>query len=227
MDGCRAGWLYVALDVGTRECRVGILPSIDSLLLFRPAPDVVAMDIPMGLTDFGPRLCEHEARKILGRPRSSSVFPTPIRPVLDAPSYARACSVGFRIDGRKVSCQTWGITPKIREVDDFLRAHRSYRERIHEAHPEVSFHTWNGCRTLPGKKTEQGRAARRKLVASRYDEIRDVARLNLPRGGWAWDDLLDAFGVLWTAERVAAGTAIGLPADAPKDRFGLRMRIVY
>jgi predicted RNase H-like nuclease len=145
--------------------------------------------------------------------------------MLDAASYSRACSVGVRTDGRKINRQTWNITPKIREVDIFLRTHRSYRGKIHEAHPEVSFYSWNGCRTLPGKKTGQGRVDRQKLVVSRYGPIQDS--MNLPRGGWAWDDLLDAFAVLWTAERLAAGTAVTLPPNAPKDRFGLRMRIVY
>jgi predicted RNase H-like nuclease len=41
------------------------------------------------------------------------------------------------------------------------------------------------------------------------------------------DDVLDAIAGLWTAHRIAAGTAKTLPDRAPRDSTGLPMEIVY
>ncbi len=227
IDGCPAGWLYVQLETDTGECRAGILHGIEELNGLGPVPGVIAIDIPIGLPDSGPRLCEQEARKLLGRPRSSSVFPVPARPLLKASSWEQACRLGAGIDGRKINKQTWNIVPKIREVDAFLKAHPSWRRKIHESHPEVCFCRWNGGRAMAhAKKTAQGRAEREALVASVFGSAVSAARACLPRGGWAMDDLLDAFATLWTAKRVLAGAHVTLPSQPPVDRLGLRMAIV-
>ena len=47
-----------------------------------PAPAVFSIDIPIGLTDSGPRQCDIQARRLLGARRGTSVFPAPIRPAL-------------------------------------------------------------------------------------------------------------------------------------------------
>jgi len=58
----------------------------------RNKPDdlaVLAIDIPIGLLD-GPRACDKAARKLLGQPRGSSVFPALSRPALGAQTYPEA-----------------------------------------------------------------------------------------------------------------------------------------
>jgi len=232
IDGCRAGWLYVAQDLATGKCNAGIMSEIKEVLDFSPVPAVVAIDIPIGLTDSGPRLCEKEARKLLGRPRSSSVFSVPARKILRAADYAEACRIGVGIDGRRLSRQTWNIIPKIRQVDVFLRAHSEYRDVFWEAHPELSFWRLNDCVPVEhSKKTVQGRAHRERLVRSYFGSEYLLARSALLRSsprsaGWAQDDLLDAFAVLWTACRKARGSTVGVPEKPARDRTGLRMQIV-
>jgi len=227
IDGCRAGWLYVARNVEKGDCRAGILTRIDGLLDLVPVPAIVAIDIPIGLLDSGPRLCDLEARKVLGRPRSSSVFPAPVRRILGAATYAEACAVGRAADGRAINRETWNIIPKIREVDGFLRAHPEYRGMVYETHPELCFWRWNGGKGMNhAKRTPQGRAEREALVVSVFGAEVEAARASLPRAGWANDDLLDAFATLWTATRILAGTHVTLPARPPVDRRGLRMEIV-
>ena len=193
----------------------------------RPVPAVIGIDIPMGLCESGPRPCEQEARKLLGRPRSSSVFPVPPRPLLGAHSYRGACSLGLRIDGRKINRQTWNIMGKIREADGFLQAHRAYRARTREVHPELSFRGWAGSAMAHGKKTAEGRAERETLVASVFGPAVAGASACPFRGGWSFDDLLDAFAVLWTAQHIARGRATAVPAHPSKDRLGLRMAIFF
>ncbi len=226
VDGCRGGWLYALEDLRTGACVVGLLPRIHDVLLLRPAPAVIAIDIPIGLTEAGPRACDQEARKLLGRPRSSSVFPAPLRPMLGAASYEQACAIGRKADGRGITRETWNIVPKIREVDAFLRSRPRLRGRLHEAHPELCFFHWNGGRAVTSaKRTAEGKAERTKLVESQFGVCLDAARELLPRSGWAQDDLLDAFALLWSALRIARGDAAPVPARAPLDPLGLRMQI--
>lgn len=233
IDGCRAGWLFVAQDLGTGALRAGIFSRIDEILAFDPKEAVVGIDMPIGLTEAGPRPCELEARKLLGRPRSSSVFAVPVRRVLAATSYRHACSLGQKADGRKINQQTWNIVPKIREVDSFLIGNPEYQAIVNEVHPELCFRHWN--RNVPmahSKKSTQGKVDRERLVVQFFGPAFSAARDALlsagpRRAAWALDDLLDACAALWTACRIARGAAVSIPADPPHDRHGLRMHMTF
>src|SRR5690606_31915637 len=110
---------------------------------------VLAIDIPIGLTDDGPRPPDVAARALLG-PRASSVFPAPVRATLNANSYEDACDLSFAARGKRLSKQSFAILPKIREVDELLRT-RSATEfpvPVHEVHPEVSFCYLNDGRPM-------------------------------------------------------------------------------
>lgn len=121
------------------------------------------------------------------------------------------------------------IYPKIRAVDEALRADEKLRERVVEVHPEVCFQEWNGGVPMPHpKRTFAGARDRHRLVESlfgsdAFDNIRGQHR----RSDAADDDILDAFAALWTARRIATGTALSLPENVPLDETGLPMRIVY
>jgi predicted RNase H-like nuclease len=41
------------------------------------------------------------------------------------------------------------------------------------------------------------------------------------------DDIVDAIAGLWTAHRIANGTAEALPSPPPRDETGLPMQIVF
>jgi len=227
IDGCRAGWVYLTKELATGEVHARILDRIGDLLKLKPRPKMVTIDVPIGLTDSGQRICDRSARTHLKFPRSCSVFPAPIRPMLAATSYAEACQIGLRVDGRKLSRQAWAILPKIREVDACLRAHATLQRRVREVHPEVCFWAWDGNKAMESsKRSSTGKAEREALVKSRYGNHYRMAQSSLPHGQYSNDDLLDAFAALWTAERVAAGRAMVLPADPPRDSCGLRMEMV-
>ena len=89
IDGCPKGWVAVLLS----DCRFGraeLAAGFTSLLPILADARVIAIDIPIGLpTGKKRRLADTEARKLLGG-RGSSVFPTPPRLVLEAPTYAEA-----------------------------------------------------------------------------------------------------------------------------------------
>lgn len=227
IDGCRAGWICLTKDLATGEFAARILVNITELLNFATPPDVVMVDVPIGLTDAGPRTCDREARARLKAPRASSVFPAPIRPMLVASTYAEACRIGEAADGRQLSQQTWAILPKIREVDEFLRGDPTRNRWVREVHPEVCFWAWNGNKAMAHrKKSPAGRAEREALTTPLYGAAYAEAQARLPRGQYGNDDLLDAFAALWTGERLVQGTHLVIPAESTVDSCGLRMEIV-
>lgn len=225
VDGCPGAWLCLIHNLATGAIQARILSKIGELLTLEPAPDIVLIDIPIGLPGSGARSCDLLARRHLGKPRASSVFPAPIRPMLAAESYAEACAIGVRADGRRLSRQTWAILPKVREVDAFMCSASGITVR--EVHPELSFRAWNNGRPMShNKKKAAGRAEREALVRASYDEAYAAAGAALPSSRYAKDDLLDAFAALWSAERLARAEACILPAEPPVDAEGLRMEMV-
>lgn len=92
-------------EIGRGRIRNGCLPTAEELFAQDPAPAVLGVDIPIGLADEGARHCDKEARRVLGQPRASSVFPAPIRPVLAAECWEEACTIRERAAGKRMSKQ--------------------------------------------------------------------------------------------------------------------------
>jgi predicted RNase H-like nuclease len=224
-DGCRAGWICVARAAGG-AVEAFVAPTAAGLLARLPRPAVLAIDVPIGLPEQGSRRCDEEARRRLGA-RRASVFPAPPRGVLAAGSWREACEARQRIEGKRISRQAWAIAPKVREVDELLRADPSLRARVREVHPELCFLAWSGRPMRHSKKRAAGRAERRELVDGYFgrDAFAETRR-PFRRSDVADDDLLDAFAALWTAERILSGDARVLPERPPLDACGLAMEIV-
>lgn len=213
IDGCRAGW--VAVD---RDLQVSVLRSDEELLALFAQCAVVAIDIPIGLSEDG-RACDHHARRFVGK-RGSSVFPAPLRSLLHLHDYAEANRIA-KLRGKGISKQGFMLYPKVAQIDRILQRHHELRSRVYEIHPEVSFTMWNrGEAIAASKHTREGIAARRALAEAHFGGVPEP-----PRGAKE-DDLLDAMAALWTAERIAAGRHHEL-GDSHADVTGLPMRIVY
>ncbi len=210
-------WL-ASLEAPDPPLQPDLGPKVDTV-----APWLVAIDMPIGLSEAGPRRCDQEARRFLGHPRGSSVFPAPIRPMLQALDYGEACSIGRARDGRALSRQAWNLLPRIRQLDDLLQRRPPWRQRIGEAHPEVIFQLWAGQPLGQGKRQPDGRRRRSELIEALWPGVIGATSAQLPRGGWAADDLLDALACLRAAERRATGQALALGGDA--DGTGLAMAI--
>jgi len=226
IDGCHAGWLRVEAEREGGECSARIFRTAAEALEDAHRFHLIAIDIPIGLPEDGPRSCDQEARRLVG-PRRASVFPSPVRAALDAASYAEASELSRAACGKALSKQTFAILPKIREVDAFLRASPSLQPRIREVHPEVCFYLWNGATPLAHpKRHPEGLAARRQLAETVFPGAYDAIRAVFPRVLVADDDILDALAALWGARRAVAGLAVTLPAAPPRDRFGLSMEML-
>jgi predicted RNase H-like nuclease len=224
VDGCAGGWIAASRDVGA-AISVRRVAAFEAL--FETArPEVLAVDVPIGLPEKGARDCDLEARRLLGV-RRSSVFAAPIRPMLAARSQAGASRIRHRVERKRVSIQTWAIAPKIIEVDSFLRADSALAAIVREVHPKVSFFFLNGERPMSwGKRKVDGRAERVSALRRWCGEAIAQALAERGRLECHADDVLDAFVALWTAERISCGVAISIPAAPPLDAHGLRMEMM-
>jgi predicted RNase H-like nuclease len=225
IDGCRGGWLCIehSSDMHT----AWISRTFEDVIDRTGTAALIGIDIPIGLPAAGSRKCDQLARKMLGWPRGSSVFPAPVRAVLSVDEYARACEIHRATDGRAVTKQCFHLLPKIREVDVALRQNARLCDRVHEVHPEVSFAIWNGGAPIPSrKKTSTGKRQRADLIEGSWPSVISEARSQLSRGAYETDDLHDAIAALWSIIRYSSGIAESIPHTPENDECGLPMRIL-
>lgn len=222
-DGCRGdAWISVTKDTITGAISSKWFPTANALVFQDPTPDILMIDIPIGLTESDGRICDNMARALL-RHRHVCVFSAPIRPILHMTTRQQASQSAYEINRRRVGCQAWAIIPKIRAVDAIIAAQPLLQNRVFEVHPELSFLEWNGGEPITQrKKSRLGRAIRQQLIgANLFANVRQ----SYPVSQVGHDDIADAFAALWTAERKFRAQAIVLPTDPPIDRLGVRMEI--
>ena len=229
VDGCKSGWLAITLDPKSWVITHAIHP--DGVTLFNANCEsrVIAIDIPIGLTERGARECDQAARSLLGRPRSSSVFPAPIRPALAAQNREEADRITRDVDGRGVGAQAWNIYARVRDIDGLLRSSKRFRERIYESHPEICFRALNGGRPMTFSKHRREGLNERRCLIDQYFGADSFARIRSAylKSQVSDDDILDAYAVCWTANRISGSNAASLPEHPPYDIHGLPMRILY
>jgi predicted RNase H-like nuclease len=214
VDGWRGRWVGALLE----GRRVTLLDLADvSAVLAVPDVDVVAIDMPIGLSEDGVRACDVEARRRLGR-AASSIFPAPLRPVMDAKDYLDACRISIEASGRALSKQAWNLVPAIRQLDAALGDPPT--DRVVEVHPELAFRELDEAVRDP-KITARGLAQR--LAA--LSRVMDVDLLRAPPLVPAVD-ALDACAAAWSAQRIADGAALSVGDDVV-DSSGRPMRISW
>lgn len=233
VDGCKAGWIAaIAPDEGQPAPIIRVMPRFADLFAGEIVPDIVAVDMPIGLPDRvtgsgrGP---EQAVRALLGD-RQSSVFSIPARRAVEATDYREACALALAASDprRKVSKQGFYLFPKIREIDALLRAEVEWRERVFEVHPELAFRTMKGMPLIHPKKIKgvvnpPGMAERRELLGDAG--IAPEALSARPPRGAAADDLLDALAALVVARHIAAGRGKPFPDPPGRDSHGLPIAI--
>ncbi len=100
VDGCEDGWV-AAIESADGERLVIVFKRFKDLVA-NAALKIIVVDIPIGLTARGPRLCDIETRRFIG-PRGSSVFPAPLRPMLTARDWKDAARLRQTIEGKRCS----------------------------------------------------------------------------------------------------------------------------
>lgn len=205
VDAYRGGWIAVVLDRGLFAAAI-VANRFTELTAQLEGADVIAVDIPIGTGDAYPRAADVAARKYVGR-RRSSVFLTPPRPLLEAPSYSVARQLARKQFDIGLSAQAYSLAPRILEVDEVAQFDR----RIIEVHPEVSFKAMAIGELQFPKSSWNGLKLREALIERQGIQLPD----NLGEAGVANpDDVVDAAAAAWTAHRFAIGSAGRLPDGA-------------
>lgn len=228
IDGCSGGWVVAAKDGTSLDIRFQIIEALDGLFAGAAKGEaLVAIDIPIGLPNASSRECDRDARRFLGQPRGSSVFPAPCRCCLGAGSYEEACARNIAAAGVAISRQCFGILPKIAIVDALMSRER--QQYIREAHPEVAFATLAGHPMVHPKRRRDGVDERLAVlhttgIALKLPDIQEWRR-RLGRGLAHVDDLIDAAACVITAERIYRGEHRTFGGNTHDGRE-LRMEIV-
>jgi predicted RNase H-like nuclease len=225
-DGTPGGWAIVIMDAG--RSIVHKVAALSEVIDGAADLDILAIDVPIGLLDtyeVGGRACDRAARKLLDR-RRSSVFPAPVRPVLASKSWDDACvrSRASGPHGKALSKQTFGILPKIQEVDRLLQMRPELRDVVREVHPEVCFSELVGHPMTHRKASSQGRAERRRALSLCFPDLSVIENAGQAQG-LPIEDILDAAVACWSALRLAVGKGRSLPSAVPLDSTGLLMAI--
>lgn len=242
VDWASRGWLAVAIE-GT-EWTAEMHPSIHSVWFDHRDATSILVDIPIGLPESARRDCDRGAKAFLGGDRARSVFWTPTRGAVEQETYDAAKRANRDARGDSLSTQAWGLIPRIREVDRFLRDTDTARAVVAESHPEVCYASFADG-PVGSKHDDDGLKERRAVLeataesaAGVYDEFVETHIEGQP--SWARrigesnrDDLLDASVLALTASAGAGefNRTSGDPEtggeSVPTDAEGLPMQIVY
>lgn len=226
VDGCRGGWVAMVWDIERGSIEPEIHTTLKGLIDCHADAGAIGIDILIGLSDTGIRQCDIQARRKLGRSRSSSVFPPPLYGILDALTFEEAQRRSVAKIDKGTTQQCFAIFDKIKEANDTIKP--EIQDRVFEVHPEVSFWALAGRPMVHAKKDEPGYDERR----AQLQVVTDMTfRTRKEAFKWARpakpDDLLDAVVAAWTARRVVEGVEGRLPGVIEMGTLDLRMEIVY
>ena len=216
LDGFRNGWVAVWIDGDQRG--IAFPANIQDAL--KIPYDLAMIDIPIGLPDRGNRVCDVEARNLLGAARSR-VFLGARRSLSRYSTQAEANAWAKSVYDSGVSCQLFCISKKIDEVDAVMTP--ELQKSVLETHPELVFCRLNGSKPLTtGKKKQGGVQQRRALLMSEgFVELDNWLNARAPKV--ARDDVLDA-----CACAIAARDRKRRIPECPEtDSNGLRMEMWF
>jgi predicted RNase H-like nuclease len=220
VDGWRGAWVGALLE--GRSVRLLALPDVAAVLAV-PDVDLVAIDMPIGLSEDGVRACDVQARDRLRHTgAASSVFPAPVRAVLAAGDYAaaRELSRAATSGDQAPSAQTYQLVAAIRQLDDALGDPPT--DRVVEVHPELAFRCGLGA-VSDRKGTARGTVQRLRALRDVMDV--EEALADAPPGVPVID-ALDACAAAWSAQRLAEGRAECV-GDGTTDSRGRPLRICW
>lgn len=211
VDGCKAGWIAIKHTLGTADFEAVHFSDFESLVKNFDSNCVIAVDMPVALSNNAVRECDAKARRLLGK-RASTLFSAPAVELLNCKSYEEVNQLSKFKFNKGISKQAWNIVPKIREVVASYKKNTSSKCQIFESHPELSFQAMNnGEVLLQSKKIEDGRLKRIQLIEDSFKVDLNNDFLNkFKKKDVATDDILDSFACLWTACRIAKAENIAL-----------------
>lgn len=232
IDGCKGG--YVAINITDDDFEIKMFENIAELCLEYSDSEAIIIDMPIGLPenvkDVRP---DSAARKVLSS-RASCIFSTPCRQAIYEDEYTEASGTNRNILGKGLSKQSFAISNKIRDIDEFLYKEPQWRNKLVESHPEVCFAMINSNDNGPepiydNKKTSIGIERRLDLLSRYYEktyEIRDLIHSEVKYKKFK-DDVIDALCLAVTGMLGYENGFKSIPEYPMEDSMGILMQMVY
>jgi len=229
IDGCKYGWIAINLK-DDFYWEVNLYSEIGEVLDVYEESDSILIDMPIGLLNESEdeRLCDKEIRKYLGYPRGMSVFGVPSRQAIYAKNYAEGNALNKKLMNRGISKQLWGIAPKIKALDQYLKNNEEIRNIIFESHPELAFMMLTGRPMQYNKRTKEGYSERLKVLKNIYPKTEAIVEYTLNkylRKEVKKDDILDALVLATNAYLGTKGTFKEFPSTKIFDAYELKMAV--
>lgn len=227
VDGCKGGWIVATAERWpTGDVRLSFFATFREVLERTAGCAAVAVDMPIGLPSGSePRRCDLLAKERLGT-AASRVFLCPPRETLAAKDPTEFQRLHRQYRGTGAGLPTWGIVPKIREVDAAITP--ALQKRIREFHPELTWQRLAG-RTLSTKHRNAGLLERISLLEQHAPGIGARLAKEEALNFGKLDDILDAVVGLSAAEGMGQDRPDRSlpPGRSDRDPRGLRMEICF
>lgn len=200
----RSGWVGAHLDPSGHGTPAILTANSLAELVDRAAGiTAVAVDVPVGLPDDGPREADRQTRAFVG-PQAASVYTTPVREAVYAATYGEANTINRDKVGSGVSRQAYELRGRIMELDAHLRQDLGYV--VVETHPEACFAELAGSTVASRRRSADGSSERRALLAAAGIHAPTAAPV-----GTATEEMLDACAAAWVAHRVKTDQSRTIP----------------
>jgi len=214
VDGWSGGWVAV-LATGASST-IAVAETFGEMMAATADCAAVGVDMPMWLPEAGIRDGDEQLRATLLTGRTSTLFWTPTRAVLDhLDSHGDAVIANKAAGGKGPSAQGFALMKKVVEVRSLVRSERPRRH--FEVHPESSFSAMNGDAALVSKRSAAGVGRRLELLANEFPDV--LERLAEAPDKVPVDDVLDAYAAAWTARRIATKRCRWFGPETEDDGF--------
>ena len=165
VDGCKEGWVGVALNTNGRFQESILVDNFSDLTKYFPNVEIIGVDMPVDLVNKPSRMADQLVRKKLGSKRGRSVFPAIPKFMIERKWIDMKADELNKESRRRLGCafsrQTINLKNKILEVNQLL----SPSLNIIEVHPELCFMKMNFDIPLEySKKTWNGMQQRLQLL---------------------------------------------------------------
>lgn len=225
VDGCRGGWVAAALTGDRFD--IDVYSTITDVLTAHADAERIFIDMPIGLPESVDDLCPEAQLRSMLCGKASSVFNRPCRQAVYA-NPLEASAINKAVLGKALSAQSIGITPKIRELDEYLKAHPHHRARVYESHPEIVFARLSGAPVLEKKRKKDGEHKRLSILSQFVPSIRAaIEHSGIKKQQAATGDLIDAACLAVAAQLSLTRPLLSVPERPQTDARGLMMQVVY
>ena len=229
IDGYIEGWCCCIIQDGIK---IELHKTLSDLYKKNRVNNLTLIDMPIGLSSKNiERKIDFKLRTYLPKNKKSSVFTAPCRKAVFSIDYNSAKKTNLIITKKSISIQSWNISKKIKELDEFLRIPKKNKVLIKESHPEFCFLNLNNNNPLiHSKKTKEGYLERLSILYRNEKNIEPIIEKtleNFKKEKVKKDDILDAIAFALTSKNWRNNGSRIINQTPKQDEMGIPFEIYY